>query len=180
MPRLRDRGVLDAGLLGPQLLWEQEGFALADGWDEASGKYRGLVLPTDGVAVALNDATLIVRPERATAQRTAEIPADPDGGGVPDPDDPDDPRPDPDPEPQPLGKTRFFGSKQLQTDRYASDFKKLADEVLGPLAAVPGVNIEVTVEISATAPDGFDDAKVRTVSENATTLKFEQSGFEDR
>jgi len=28
------------------------------------------------------------------------------------------------------GKTRFFGSKRLQADRYASDFKKLADEVL--------------------------------------------------
>ena len=34
MPRLRDRAVLDAGLTGPQLLWEQEGFALADGYDE--------------------------------------------------------------------------------------------------------------------------------------------------
>jgi len=31
----------------------------------------------------------------------------------------------------------------------------------------------------ATAPDGFDDSKVRTVAENATTLKFEQSGFEE-
>ena len=38
MPRLRDRAVLDAGLTGPQLLWEQEGFALADGYDEATGE----------------------------------------------------------------------------------------------------------------------------------------------
>ena len=72
MPRLRDRAVLDAGLTGPQLLWEQEGFALADGYDEASAKYRALVLPTDGVTVAVTDATLIVRPERAKAQRAAE------------------------------------------------------------------------------------------------------------
>ena len=76
MPRLRDRAVLDAGLTGPQLLWEQEGFALADGYDEASAKYRALVLPTDGVTVAVTDATLIVRPERAKAQRAAELPAD--------------------------------------------------------------------------------------------------------
>lgn len=27
--------------------------------------------------------------------------------------------------------------------------------------------------------NGFDEAKVRTVSENAQTLKFDQSGFED-
>ena len=72
MPRLRDRAVLDAGLTGPQLLWEQEGFALADGYDEATEKYRALVLPTDGITVAVTDATLIVRPERAKAQRAAE------------------------------------------------------------------------------------------------------------
>ena len=55
---------------------------------------------------------------------------------------------------------------------------KLADEVLGPLGATPGVELNVTIEIEATAPNGFDDSKVRTVSENAATLKFEESGFE--
>ena len=74
MPRLRDRSVLDAGLTGPQLLWEQEGFALADGYDEATEKYRALVLPTDGITAAVTDTTLIVRPERAMAQRAAEVP----------------------------------------------------------------------------------------------------------
>ncbi len=73
------------------------------------------------------------------------------------------------------GKTRFFGSKRLQADRYASDFKKLADEVLGPLGATPGVTLNVTIEIEATAPDGFDDAKVRTVSENATVPEIRDS-----
>ena len=74
MPRLRDRAVLNAGLTGPQLLWEQEGFALADGYDEASAKYRALVLPTDDVSAAVTDTTLIVRPERANAQRATEVP----------------------------------------------------------------------------------------------------------
>jgi predicted AAA+ superfamily ATPase len=179
MPRLRDRAVLDAGLTGPQLLWEQEGFALADGYDEATAKYRGLVLPTDGITVAVTDATLIVRPERAKAHRAAEVPDEP---AVPGPG--PGPGPEPGPGPQPPspptpGKTRFFGSKRLQADRYASDFKKLADEVLGPLGATAGVTLHVTVEIEATAPKGFDDAKVRTVSENAATLKFEQNGFEE-
>jgi hypothetical protein len=41
------------------------------------------------------------------------------------------------------------------------------------------VSLNVTIEIEATTPDEFDDAKVRTVSENAATLKFEQSGFGD-
>ena len=128
----------------------------------------------------MTDATLIVRPERAKAQRAAERAADRGDRRRE--------RPDPDagpPAPEPArrrraaaGKTRFFGSKRLQADRYASDFKKLADEVLGPLGATPGVTLNVTIEIEATTPDGFDDAKVRTVSENAATLKFEQSGFE--
>jgi hypothetical protein len=180
MPRLRDRAVLDEGLTGPQLLWEQEGFALADGYDETSEKYRALILPTDDVTAALTDATLIVRPERAMAQRAAEVPPDqePDGSeprAGPEPG----PGPEPDVDPVQPGRTRFFGSERLQADRYASDFKKLADEILGPLGATPGATLNVTIEIEATAPEGFDDAKVRTVSENAATLKFEQSGFEE-
>jgi predicted AAA+ superfamily ATPase len=178
MPRLRDRAVLAAGLTGPQLLWEQEGFALAEGYDEASGKYRGLVLPTDGMTVAVTDATLIVVPERAQAQRASELPADgapvPAGAGASPAGGPEPDRPS-----QPPGRTRYFASKRLQPDRYASDFKKLAEEVLGPLGATPGVTLNVTIEIEAAAPGGFDDAKVRTVSENAATLKFEQSGFEE-
>jgi hypothetical protein len=126
----------------------------------------------------VTDATLIVRPERAKAQRVAEVPDEPtiapgDGSG---------PEPGPGPQrpsPATAGKTRYFGSKRLQADRYASDFKKLADEVLGPLGATPGVTLNVTIEIEATTPEGFDDAKTRTVSENAATLKFEQNGFEE-
>ena len=185
MPRLRDRAVLDTGLTGPQLLWEQEGFALADGYEETTGKYRGLVLPTDDMRVAIIDATLIVRPEHAKAQRAAELPAEearpePDpgaatGAGA-------EPHPGTAPDhaegPQPPSRTRFFGSKRLQADRYASDFKKLAEEILGPLEATPGVTLNVTIEIEATTPTGFDDAKTRTVAENAATLKFESSEFE--
>jgi hypothetical protein len=180
MPRLRDRAVLDLGLTGPQLLWEQEGFALADGYDDSSAKYRGLVLPSDGITVAVTDATLIVRPERAAAQRAAELatvqaPSEPASSTDSEPS----PSKEPDLGAKPPGRTRFFGSKRLQADRYASDFKKLADEILTPLAATPGVRLNVTIEIEATTTDGFDDAKVRTVSENASTLNFEQSGFEE-
>jgi hypothetical protein len=180
MPRLRDRAVLDQGLTGPQLLWEQEGFGLADAYDDASAKYRGLVLPSDGITVAVTDATLIVRPERATAQRSEEraavqAPSDPASSLGSEPG----PSKEPEPDAKPRGRTRFFGSKRLQADRYASDFKKLADEILTPLAATPGVRLTVTIEIEATTTDGFDDAKVRTVSENASTLNFEQSGFEE-
>lgn len=80
MPRLRDRGALEAGLTGLQLLWEQDGFALADGHDTDAGRYRGLVLPSDPVTVTITDATVIVPPDRALAQRAADQAARPGPG----------------------------------------------------------------------------------------------------
>lgn len=189
MPRLRDRAVLEAGLTGPQLLWEQEGFALADGYDEEVGRYHGLVLPSDDLSnVNVTDATLIVKPEPAKVQRAAELAEAGEAGGAPadagvdaggEADTPVGPGTGDASKPKPAGNIRYFGSKQLEPDRHASDFKKLADEILAPLAAADGVELKVTVEIEATTADGFDEAKVRTVSENASTLKFEESGFEE-
>jgi hypothetical protein len=41
VPRLRDRAVLDAGITGPQLLAEREGFARADAASRVCGQRRG-------------------------------------------------------------------------------------------------------------------------------------------
>jgi hypothetical protein len=38
-------------------------------------------------------------------------------------------------------------------------------------------NLVVKIEIEATDATGFDNNRVRTVAENAHTLKFDQSGF---
>ena len=56
----------------------------------------------------------------------------------------------------------------------------MSQEVLQQLAAVDGSQLEVTIEVHAHAPQGFPDDKVRVVLENARTLKFEQSSFEDK
>ncbi len=77
-------------------------------------------------------------------------------------------------------KIRYFGSKELNPDRYGTDFKKIADEVLAHLAATPGARLKVRVDIEAPTPSGFDASKVRTILENANALKFEQSEFEER
>lgn len=68
--------------------------------------------------------------------------------------------------------------KTLDPERYAGDFSKLAQEVIAHLAAVTGVELEVRVEITARAIGGFDETKVRTVNENATVLRFDETGFE--
>lgn len=186
MPRLRDRTVLNVGLTAFPLLWEQDGFALAEGYDEEAQRYRGLVLPSDHTAVtSVTDSTLIVKPEVALAQRDTETAPAPEPAPLPEYEGektPSGPRLQPpaphSPSPTP-GKKRFFGIKELNPDRYAMDFKKVTDEILTPLAATPGVQLKVTLEIEATTDTGFDQGKVRTVSENAKTLKFEQSGFEE-
>ena len=47
-----------------------------------------------------------------------------------------------------------------------------------PPDGLVGAEVEVTLEIKARRPEGFDEATIRTVSENSRTLKFEQFGFE--
>jgi predicted AAA+ superfamily ATPase len=191
MPRLRDHAVLDAGIRSVAGLWawNHEGFATAESYDSASGTYTGLVLPSDERTASVHDGLLLVRPDRAQAQRDRQLAAQPAGdtdaeGVVTDsgstvPTQPGAPTPV---APTPVGpapKTRFFGVRSLSAERYAADFKKVTDEVIQHLAAVPGVQLTVRLEIEAVAPDGFADDKIRTVGENATTLKFDQSGFEE-
>lgn len=43
---------------------------------------------------------------------------------------------------------------------------------------VPGAQVQVTLEIEAVAPEGIPENVVRTVTENARTLKFKSHGFE--
>ena len=53
-------------------------------------------------------------------------------------------------------------------------------EVLDHLVALLGTDVEVPVEISAGLDDGFPENVVRTVTENAKTLRFDPgSGFEE-
>ncbi len=42
-----------------------------------------------------------------------------------------------------------------------------------------GADVKVTIEIEAHIPNGATDQIVRTVTENARTLKFTAQGFEE-
>jgi hypothetical protein len=185
MPRLRDRDVLNAGLTAPVLVWDTDGFALAEGYDETTERYYGLVIPNDHTTLAVSDATLIVKPADARAQRERELSERraTDSGEARGPTIATAP-PSGNPAATDLqtapSKTRYFASKKLSPDRYGTDFKKIVDEVLAHLAATDGVALTVRVEVHAEAACGFDSSKIRTVSENARTLKFEESEFEDK
>ncbi|BBY07103.1 DUF499 domain-containing protein [Mycobacterium noviomagense] len=175
MPRLRDRRVLDEGIVDMPMLWQTDAFALATCFDEAAGRYISLWTPDDkGAAPPATDSLLIVHPEIAVKQREAEAPA---------PEAPKEHEPGPIPTPRPdiafpPAKTRFYGVKTLSPDKIALDFKNIAEEVIAHLRD-EGTDLVVKIEIEATAAVGFEESKIRTVSENAKTLKFDQSGFEE-
>ncbi len=180
MPRLASRDVLLDGLtLATTLTWERDGVALAEGYDEAADRYVGLWSPGSGDTPTLTDQWLVVQPGRAVAQQDSEVRVVVD---------PDTPTPTP-PAPglgEPIDESsvlekalrRYFASAELSPVRYTLDFKQIADEVLIHLAK-PGTKLRVRVEVEAESDQGFDEATVRTVRENATVLKFEQSGFEE-
>jgi hypothetical protein len=128
----------------------------------------------DGVSV-------VVRPEAARRQLDEEAPAPgPEPGPAPGPapaPGPGEPTPEP---PDELLVRRFFGVKTLDPQRVSRDADQVAAEVVKHLVGLVGADVEVKIEISANAPDGVPDDVVRTVTENAKTLKFEQHGFEER
>jgi len=65
-----------------------------------------------------------------------------------------------------------------RTSRYARDFGRIQQEVLAQLAGQLGTELEITVEVRAHHDDGFTDATIRNVSENANVLRFEHHEFE--
>ena len=197
LTRMKNREVLANAIASTiaEFTWEADGFALADRLDEATGRYEGLVIPGgDSRFGMITDSTLIVRPDVALAQvpeappaavcprcgrpvhpgKCDEIPArlcekcgelahDGPCGATP-----------------PVKNTRFFGVYSVDPERYSRDLTRLSQEILQHLAALDGVDLQVTVEIHARRPEGFPDDKARVILENARTLKFDQSSFEDQ
>lgn len=179
MPRLRDRRVLDEGIVDMPMIWQTDAFALATGFDEAAKRYIGLWTPDDsGTAPAATDSLLLVRPDVAVKQRDTEVKPPSDSDDEATPSDVDKTAKPPVDIAFPPPKTRFYGVKTLSADKIALDFKNVAEEVLAHLRD-SGATLVVKVEIEAIDADGFDEGKIRTVSENAQTLKFDQSGFEE-
>lgn len=187
LTRLADRSVLAEAVTAVFNLntWEVEGFALAEGFDETSGRYLGLTIPHESDFGQVTDDTLLVLPTVARQQQNndqassgqdekdtgTETPATSQTGT------------DTAPPPATAGQqqatnARFFGVIRLNPERYARDLTRVAQEVLQHLAA-DGVDLNITVEVSATKPDGFSDDKVHIITENARTLKFDQFGFEN-
>ncbi len=184
LPRLKDPAVLVGAIReGLALLtWEHDSFAYADSFDEPANRYRGLRAGQQ-VSVESDSSGLLVKPTVARAQLDQEHtptqppvnPAGPDAPKSPSETEiTDSPKP-----PQPAKRPhRFHGSVALDATRAGRDASRIADEIIAHLSGIVGASVTVTLEIDAHIPDGAPDQLVRTVTENARTLKFTTLGFE--
>lgn len=189
LPRVCGPSVLTEAVVdGVSLLsWRQDTFAYADRFDEATGRYVGLKA---GQQIQLQGGVqsgLVVRPEVAAQQSEQEAapPSQPGAGGPgegaegqpgeePLPPDPASPKPAP-PPPRPK---RFHGAVVLDPQRASRDAGRIHEEILAHLHGQPGAQLEVSLEIRATLPQGADEKLQRIVNENCRTLKFRFFGFE--
>ena len=185
LPRLRDHDVLLGAVqdgIG-QLTW-RENFAYAEGWDAERERYLNLKAGQAG-SVIMDSHSVLVRPEAAQRQlererQPHEPPPDlPGGEGQKPGEEPGTRRAEGGEPPIEKKLRRFYGTVELDTVRMTSDAGSIADAIIQHLSSLVGADVTVTVEIQAHLPDGAPDQVVRTVTENARTLKFKQFGFEE-
>lgn len=192
MNRLLNRDVLVRGVEDAlhMIAWEHEGFALATGYDDAAERYLGLTVH-GGLFGQITDSTLLVRPDIAMRQLQAESsaaesepPTEPTvaaaeqlsgrstaaistaiaSGETRTPEGVD--------QQTHHSRTRFYAHARLTPEQYSKNASKYVLEILQHLDSV-GTDVEVSIEIQATRPAGFGDDQVRTLTENANTLRLE-------
>lgn len=207
LPRISsDQVILDALVSGQAALSGESTFHLADGLDEATGRYSGLRPQQRSSSQLPTLNSLVVKDEVALAQLEAERretesvdpptggtgavsgggsqPQDPSGtgsgggigtpppgggggatgGGAVDP-------------PKPSLPTRYVASVKLDPTRAGLDTGKFIEEVMSHLQALPGAQIEMTLEVQVNAPGGIDESTARIVLENSAALKVEKPGL---
>ncbi|KZE12279.1 DUF499 domain-containing protein [Brevibacterium casei] len=199
LPRLVRREVLDGAIQQAltTVLVDSERFGIAAGKDTDTGRYRGLLVPPDpNASIQITNSTLLIDADKAQEQLDADRAAAREaaarqtedgtegvgpvdfawtGAGQPTS---DSDSLSPAESAFEAALARFFGSVKIDPDRYSRDIGNVTREVIDRLSGA-GARLEITIDIQATKPEGFDEAEVRTISENARVLKFDpSSGFE--
>ncbi|WP_246200745.1 Swt1 family HEPN domain-containing protein [Agromyces allii] len=198
LARLRDKQVLLDAIAGAMrdAAWEQIGFALADGYDTASGDFLGLRLPLeDSAPAAIVDSMLLVNPALARSQRereqiasdaaaaraaeqastTSEPATSGSGGSGSGTGSASAPRP----EPTVVANARYTGAIDITPGGdIPAQLRNLAEELLVHLQGADPDTFEIRVTIDADKRSGFPDGTVRTVRENGGQLGLTKNRFE--
>ncbi len=170
LPRLKDREVLLATIKAGAASTDFFGYATSV--DGQSG-YQGLYFRRQPATVYDDETSVIVKPDEARAapnggQKVGNVNDGKKGygggGGA-------------------IGAiveapTTFFGSVDLDALRLSSSASQVGSEVVQHLAALLGADVKVRLEIEAHLPGGVPEHVLRTVTENARTLKFRTAEFE--
>lgn len=82
-----------------------------------------------------------------------------------------------DPEQTELKDKHFYMTAELDTTRIGRDVQKLVEEVINHLITIDNCKVAISLEVDAICEDGFTHQTLRTISENARTLKVKSFGF---
>lgn len=172
LPRLSSPEVLRRSIeQGLTLIqWEKDSFAYADSFNENENRYVGL-RAGELIKIIEGNKGLIVKPELACNQLNSVKLKEPE---IQNPTSP----------PKTIGPTskrytRFHGTVSLDSVRIGKSAGYIAEEIIAHLGALVNSDVKVTLEIEANIPDGIPDNIIRTVTENAKSLKFDTQGFEE-
>jgi hypothetical protein len=172
LPKVKDSVVL-VGAIRDAVSQLDPMFGFAESFDNATGRYGGLVwakappefLPS--AAVLVSKAAVRAQPvtsTRPTAAPESGSPASPPTTN----------------EPVRTKPTRFFGTVEIDPTRPVKSFDQILGAVVTELQRTSGAKVRLVLEIEAQAESGFEDADVGVIRDNARQLKFktESTGFD--
>jgi predicted AAA+ superfamily ATPase len=185
--RLRDAAVLfdSVGSAPNTTAWTTEGFGVAEAEDPRQpGRFAGLV--AGAMTSGVRSTSILVRPDVAELQIEQELAARRAASEVSDEkhEFPDEPGPDTRAAidsgraSAPAALRRFYGVVRADPDRLSRDAGRVAQEIVAHLQGLVGTDMEITIEIKASNPQGFPEDVRKIVSENAAALRFGDHGFE--
>lgn len=186
LPRLKNRGVLEQAIV--KGAGTRDFFGTAYG--EHEGKYDGFKF--GDANVQLDDTLLLIEPAAAAAYAAGLVPppAPKPGSGVgvtPPPASGTPPGSGSGNSPGLPGiggvggapkAHSFHGHVSVNAATAKMRLVQIAEEIITTLAADPNADVKVSVEISASFPEGVKDQTKRAVSENAKTLGFKNADWE--
>ena len=174
LPRLASYSVLEKAIR--EGVTGTETFALASNFDGT--RYTELKYNTSVSDVHPSDYLVKIVP--ALRQINQEMKEKENEQGGDNPKDPQSPAVPVVPKPPVVSEpdnNRFFMSVKLDNTRVIRDLQKYLDEVINHLYSADNCEVELSLEVSAKADDGFSQSTIRTISENCRTLKVNTFGF---
>jgi hypothetical protein len=173
LPRIKNRTVLDLAIRDAVAKLDAS-FGYADAY--VDGAYKGLII-SKGLPEFIPDTAVLVRETIARAAlevtsssegMTGAAPTGATGAGGPEPG-----------PAKPAAPKRFYGTVELDPTRPIRSLETIMDAVVAQLQHASGARVTLSLEIEATSEEGFSDADVGVVRDNAKQLKFklESTGF---